>query len=53
VQQALRSAGLAWLDRGDRSTVKDPVIRYVRDRPGELILVGVKKIAAIPDGGGW
>jgi transposase InsO family protein len=29
------------------------VRRYERDRPGELIHVDVKKIAAIPAGGGW
>ena len=28
-------------------------IRYVRDRPGELIHVDVKKLGRIPDGGGW
>ena len=27
--------------------------RYQRERPGELIHVDVKKIAGIPDGGGW
>ena len=31
----------------------EPVRRYQRDRPGELIHVDVKKIGAIPDGGGW
>ena len=53
VQQVLRSEGLARLDRGDRATNADPVRRYQRDRPGELIHVDVKKIAGIPDGGGW
>jgi transposase InsO family protein len=28
-------------------------IRYVRDRPGELLHVDVKKLGRIPDGGGW
>ena len=28
-------------------------MRYERDRPGELVHVDVKKIAAIPPGGGW
>ena len=51
VQAILRAAGCARLDRGDRATAK--VIRYQRDRPGELIHVDVKKLAAIPDGGGW
>jgi transposase InsO family protein len=27
--------------------------RYVRERPGELLHVDVKKIGRIPDGGGW
>lgn len=29
------------------------VIRYVKDRPGELIHIDVKKLGRIPDGGGW
>lgn len=53
VQHILRSEGLARLDRGDRATSSDPVRRYQRDTPGELIHVDVKKIAGIPDGGGW
>ena len=52
VQNILRQAGLGRLDIGDKATA-EPVRRYVRDRPGELIHVDVKKIAAIPDGGGW
>jgi hypothetical protein len=28
-------------------------VRYQRDRPGELVHIDVKKIAGIPDGGGW
>ena len=52
VQNILRSAGMARLDKGDRATA-EPIRRYVRDRPGELIHVDVKKIAGIPDGGGW
>jgi hypothetical protein len=51
VQSILNDAGCGRLDRGDRAT--DPVLRYQRDRPGELIHVDIKKIAAIPDGGGW
>jgi transposase InsO family protein len=47
----LRAAGLGRLDRGDRATA--PARRYQRERPGELIHVDVKKIGAIPDGGGW
>ncbi|HET9601254.1 MAG TPA: IS481 family transposase [Acidimicrobiales bacterium] len=53
VQRILNEAGCGRLDRGDRATGAEPVRRYERDRPGELIHVDVKKIAAIPDGGGW
>lgn len=53
VQHILRAEGLARLDRGDRATRTEPVRRYQRERPGELIHVDVKKIAGIPDGGGW
>lgn len=28
-------------------------VRYERERPGELLHVDVKKVARIPDGGGW
>jgi transposase InsO family protein len=48
----LRAAGENRLDRGDRAT-RPPVRRYQRERPGELIHVDVKKIGAIPNGGGW
>ena len=53
VQRILRAAGCGRLDRGDRATDTSPVTRYQRERPGELIHVDVKKIAAIPTGGGW
>jgi transposase InsO family protein len=53
VQNILNRAGLGRLDRGDRATNRQPVRRYQRDRPGELIHVDVKKLAGIPDGGGW
>ena len=52
VQQILNAAGLGRLDRGDRAT-QPPPQRYEREYPGELIHVDVKKLAAIPDGGGW
>ena len=52
VQNILNAAGVGRLDSGDRAT-KEPVVRYQRERPGELVHVDVKKIAAIPDGGGW
>ena len=29
------------------------VVRYERDRPGELVHVDIKKLGRIPDGGGW
>jgi transposase InsO family protein len=51
VQSILRAGGCNRLDRGDRATA--PARRYQRDRPGELIHVDVKKLAAIPNGGGW
>ena len=53
VQRILNQAGLGRLDRGDRATDTAPVRRYERARPGELIHVDIKKLAAIPDGGGW
>ncbi|MFA9447196.1 DDE-type integrase/transposase/recombinase, partial [Egicoccus sp. AB-alg6-2] len=39
---------LADLDRATRT-----VVRYQRERPGELLHVDVKKQGRIPDGGGW
>ena len=51
VQSILRGAGLGRLDRGDRAT--EPIVRYQHDRPGELVHIDVKKLAAIPAGGGW
>ncbi len=53
VQQILTRAGLGRLDRGDRATNTTRVHRYEREHPGELIHVDVKKLAGIPDGGGW
>jgi transposase InsO family protein len=32
---------------------KQTAIRYERSRPGELVHMDVKKLARIPDGGGW
>ena len=52
VQNILNAAGVGRLDSGDRAT-HEPVVRYQRDRPGELIHVDVKKLAGIPDHGGW
>ena len=53
VQNILNRAGLGRLDRGDRATDREPVRRYQRDTVGELIHVDIKKLAGIPDGGGW
>ncbi len=53
VQNILNQAGLGRLDRGDRATATEPVRRYQRERPGELIHVDIKKLARIPAGGGW
>jgi transposase InsO family protein len=40
---------LAWLDRPSG----EPVRRYERARPGELVHVDVKKLGRLRDGGGW
>ena len=53
VQRILRAEGCARLSCGDRATDRTPPQRYERERPGELLHVDVKKLAAIPDGGGW
>ena len=58
VQNILNRAGVGRLDQGDRATNTvegggSKPLRYQRDTPGELIHVDIKKIAGIPDGGGW
>lgn len=55
VQGILTSAGMGRLDRGDRATAtpRPKPKRYQREHAGELIHVDVKKLAAIPPGGGW
>ncbi|MBT8202888.1 MAG: IS481 family transposase [Acidimicrobiia bacterium] len=53
VQNILNRAGLGRLDRGDRATDREPVRRYQREHPGEVIHVDIKNLAGIPDGGGW
>ncbi|MFD3728939.1 IS481 family transposase [Streptomyces sp. NPDC058671] len=40
---------LAWLDR----PTGEPIRRYERAAPGELVHVDIKKLGNIPDGGGW
>jgi transposase InsO family protein len=44
-----RMPRLAWLDRPSG----EPVRRYERARPGELVHVDVKKLGRLRDGGGW
>lgn len=50
VYGVLKRAGLSVLARLDRSTRE--VIRYERERPGELVHLDVKKLGRIPEGGG-
>ncbi len=50
VYGVLKRAGLSVLTRLDRSTRE--VIRYERERPGELVHLDVKKLGRIPEGGG-
>lgn len=50
VYGVLRRKGLAVLARLDRTT--RTVIRYERERPGELVHLDVKKFGRIPGGGG-
>ena len=52
VQKILNKAGLGHLRRGDSAT-RTPPMRYVSERPGELVHIDVKKLASILDGGGW
>jgi len=47
----LRRAGVSRLSFIDRPT--RTVVRYERDRPGELLHVDVKKLGRIREGGGW
>ena len=51
VHRVLRRNRLPRLSDIDRAT--RTVVRYQRDRPGELVHVDVKKQGRIPDGGGW
>jgi len=50
VYAVLRRKGLGVLARLDRTT--RAVIRYERERPGELVHLDVKKFGRIPEGGG-
>ncbi|MFH8596455.1 IS481 family transposase [Streptomyces rimosus] len=49
--RVLKRHGLPPLAATDRAT-GEPVRRYERERPGELLHVDVKKLGRIPDGGG-
>jgi transposase len=51
VHRILVREGLNRLDHMDRATGE--VIRYERERPGDLVHVDVKKFGLIPPGGGW
>lgn len=51
VHRVLRRNGVPRLADIDRPT--RIVVRYERERPGELLHVDVKKQGRIPDGGGW
>ena len=51
VHRVLRRRGAPRLRDLDRPT--RTVVRYERDRPGELVHVDVKKQGRIPDFGGW
>jgi transposase InsO family protein len=51
VYGVLRRSGMSRLDHTDRPS--GAPIRYERDHPGELVHIDVKKLARIPDGGGW
>jgi len=51
IYAVLARRGLSRLGDLDRST--GIPIRYVRDHPGELVHVDIKKLGRVPDGGGW
>jgi transposase InsO family protein len=51
VHRVLRRSGMPLLRDLDRPT--QTVVRYERERPGELVHVDVKKQGRLPPGGGW
>lgn len=51
IYAVLRRRGLSRLRTLDRTS--GVPIRYVKDCPGELVHVDIKKLGRIPDGGGW
>jgi hypothetical protein len=50
VYGVLRRHGMSRLAHTDRTS--GVVVRYQRERPGELVHLDVKKLGRIPDGGG-
>lgn len=50
VYGVLKRAGISVLARLDRST--RAIVRYERERPGELVHFDIKKLGRVPDGGG-
>ena len=50
VYGVLRRHGVSWLAHADRLT--GVPVRYVRERPGELVHIDVKKLGRVPPGGG-
>ena len=51
IHAVLRRCGISRLSQVDRAT-GEPVRRYEKDRPGEMLHMDVKKLGNIPDGGG-
>src|SRR5438874_11649697 len=51
VHRVLRRLGAPRLRDLDRPTRQ--IVRYERERPGELVHVDIKKQGRIPPGGGW
>ena len=55
VHRVLTRAGcapLAHTDLATRRELRKQVVRYERERPGQLVHVDIKKLGRIPDGGG-
>ena len=51
IYAVLKRRGLSRLRNLDRTT--GIPIRYVKDCPGELVHVDIKKLGRVPEGGGW
>ncbi len=52
VHRVLERHQMSRLSDLDRTT-REPIRRYERSRPGELVHVDIKKLGRIPKGGGW